>query len=131
VSPRGHSTKCILKFEKSLCREPDHRHSAKNSYIATVIPFFLTLSLSSHASLSRRRRCAIAHRAPTLGHHHVLARPSRPRRCPHVVPSPAPLPTRPTPLLTVTPLVLLALKIEHNIICIDISHCLLHLQCIH
>jgi hypothetical protein len=31
----------------------------------------------------------------------------------------------------VTPLVLLALKLEHNIICIDISCCLLHLECIH
>jgi hypothetical protein len=32
---------------------------------------------------------------------------------------------------TVTPLVLLALKLEHNIMCIDISCCLLHLECIH
>jgi hypothetical protein len=31
----------------------------------------------------------------------------------------------------VTPLVLLALKFEHNIICIDISYCLSHLECIH
>jgi hypothetical protein len=31
----------------------------------------------------------------------------------------------------VTPLVLLALKLEHDIICIDISFCLSHLECIH
>jgi hypothetical protein len=31
----------------------------------------------------------------------------------------------------VTPLVLLALKLEHNIMCIDISCCLSHLECIH
>jgi hypothetical protein len=31
----------------------------------------------------------------------------------------------------VTPLVLLALKVEHDIICIDISFCLLYLECIH
>jgi hypothetical protein len=31
----------------------------------------------------------------------------------------------------VTPLVLLALKLEHGIICINISFCLLHLECIH
>jgi hypothetical protein len=31
----------------------------------------------------------------------------------------------------VTPLVLLALKLEHNIMCIDISYCLIHLECIH
>jgi hypothetical protein len=34
-------------------------------------------------------------------------------------------------MLHVTPLVLLALKLEHNIMCIDISRCLLHLECIH
>jgi hypothetical protein len=33
-------------------------------------------------------------------------------------------------MIGVTPLVLLALKLEHNIMCIDIS-CLLHLECIH
>jgi hypothetical protein len=33
--------------------------------------------------------------------------------------------------LDVTPLVLLALKLEHNIMCIGISYCLLHLECIH
>jgi hypothetical protein len=32
---------------------------------------------------------------------------------------------------TVTPLVLLALKLEHDIICIDISFYLSHLECIH
>jgi hypothetical protein len=31
----------------------------------------------------------------------------------------------------VTPLVSLALKLEHDIICIDISFCLSHLDCIH
>jgi hypothetical protein len=31
----------------------------------------------------------------------------------------------------VTPLVLLALKLDHNIMCIDISCCLSHLECIH
>jgi hypothetical protein len=31
----------------------------------------------------------------------------------------------------VTPLVLLALKLECGIICIDILFCLLHLECIH
>ena len=31
----------------------------------------------------------------------------------------------------VTPLVLLALKLEHDIIYIDILFCLLHLECIH
>jgi hypothetical protein len=31
----------------------------------------------------------------------------------------------------VTPLVLLALKLEHDIMCIDISCCLSHLECIH
>jgi hypothetical protein len=33
--------------------------------------------------------------------------------------------------LDVTPLVLLALKLEHDIICINISFCLSHLECIH
>jgi hypothetical protein len=31
----------------------------------------------------------------------------------------------------VTPLVLPELKLEHDIICIDMSLCLLHLECIH
>jgi hypothetical protein len=31
----------------------------------------------------------------------------------------------------VTPLVLLALKLDHDIMCIDISYCLSHLECIH
>ena len=35
------------------------------------------------------------------------------------------------PSVAVTPLVLLALKLEHNIICIDISYWLSHLECIH
>jgi hypothetical protein len=53
---------------------PNHGHSAKHSNIATVSPLFLTLSLSSHAlppllsTPPRLRRCALAHRAPTLGH---------------------------------------------------------------
>jgi hypothetical protein len=34
-------------------------------------------------------------------------------------------------LVPVTPLVLLALKLEHDIICIDISFFLSHLECIH
>jgi hypothetical protein len=32
---------------------------------------------------------------------------------------------------TVTPLVLLTLKLEHSIICIDIPFCLSHLECIY
>jgi hypothetical protein len=32
---------------------------------------------------------------------------------------------------SVTPLVLPELKFEHGIICIDMSLCLLHLECIH
>jgi hypothetical protein len=36
-----------------------------------------------------------------------------------------------TKVVRVTPLVLLALKLEHDIICIDISFCLSHLECIH
>jgi hypothetical protein len=36
-----------------------------------------------------------------------------------------------TLLLTVTPLVLQELKFGHDIICMDISLCLLHLECIH
>jgi hypothetical protein len=31
----------------------------------------------------------------------------------------------------VTPLVLLTLKLEHDIMCINISYYLLHLECIH
>jgi hypothetical protein len=52
---------------------PDHGYSAKHSNIANVSPLFLTLSLSSHAlppllsTPPRLRRCALAHRAPTLG----------------------------------------------------------------
>jgi hypothetical protein len=34
-------------------------------------------------------------------------------------------------LAIVTPLVLQELKLGHNIICIDISLCMLHLGCIH
>jgi hypothetical protein len=33
--------------------------------------------------------------------------------------------------MDVTHLVLLELKLEHGIICIDMSLCLLHLECIH
>jgi hypothetical protein len=33
-----------------------------------------------------------------------------------------------TLITLVTPMVLLALKLEHDIICIDISYCLLHLE---
>jgi hypothetical protein len=35
----------------------------------------------------------------------------------------------PSGAMTVTPLVLLALELEHGIICIDILFCLLHLDC--
>jgi hypothetical protein len=39
--------------------------------------------------------------------------------------------SRASAIAIVTPLVLLALKFEHNIMCIDISCCLSHLECIH
>jgi hypothetical protein len=108
VSPIWHSAKRILKIKKNLCRVPDHEHSAKHAYIAIVSPFFLTLSLSSHAPpplLSmplrrRRRRRAVAHRAPAhrcrdlarraLAHRRRALAPRCARRAPRhalVVPS--------------------------------------------
>jgi hypothetical protein len=55
LSPIWHSAKRILKIKKNLCRVPDHGHSAKHAYIATVRLFFLTLF-----SLSTSRRAVAA-----------------------------------------------------------------------
>jgi hypothetical protein len=78
---------------------PYHGHSAKHSYIATVSPFFLTLSLSSHApppllsTSPRRRRCALTHHTPALGRdlarRHDLASPAAAPLCPSPSPAPA------------------------------------------
>jgi hypothetical protein len=57
---------------------PGHGHSAKHSYISTVSPFFLTLSLLTRCRRCSpcRRRCALASRAPALCRGRDLARRS-------------------------------------------------------
>jgi hypothetical protein len=107
VSPGGHSAKRTLpsagsgaldkvyfQIKKNLCRVPDHGHSAKNAYLPTVNPFFLTLSLSlsrAAAAALTRRRHALTHRCSFAL---ALAQPFHARAfaCRHAHPSLCPRP---------------------------------------